>query len=367
VRSAAKLAAVIGISLLTLVPGIVGGSETYARNLVRSLARTGTHEYRVFVPTIAQDAADGLPWRSVTAYRASRSPAGRAAAMALATVRAAPLRRQLEPSELAGLHFPLTHVLPSVSGVPTATTILDVQHLDHPEFFGRAELAFRRLTYGRAVRASRLVVVISAFVRERVVERLGVAPDHVRVIHLGVNLERYRPGAAPRQPFLLYPANHWPHKNHERLLEAFALARRERPELRLVLTGAGHEGHPLPDGVESRGRVPEDELVHLLQTASALVFPSLYEGFGQPPVEAMACGCPVTCSGTTALPEVVGDAARTFDPTSAEDIAAGIGDVLDDPAPYVERGLERAQRFGWDACARAHDAVYAELAAGAGG
>jgi glycosyltransferase involved in cell wall biosynthesis len=118
---------------------------------------------------------------------------------------------------------------------------------------------------------------------------------------------------------------------------------------------------PPPDGVEARGRVSDEELARLYRTASAVVFPSLYEGFGQPVVEAMACGCPVACSGTTALPEVVGDAARTFDPLSADDIARAISDVLADPAPYVARGLERARAFTWDACARAHDAVYREL------
>ena len=125
------------------------------------------------------------------------------------------------------------------------------------------------------------------------------------------------PGTGEREPFLLYPARRWPHKNHERLFEAFALVRRERPELRLVLTGGGEFGS-VPDGVEVLGHVPRPQLVGLLQRASALVFPSLYEGFGQPPLEAMACGCPVACSNAGALPEVVGDAALLFDPRRPE-------------------------------------------------
>ena len=111
----------------------------------------------------------------------------------------------------------------------------------------------------------------------------------------GIDHARFSPGDEPREPFLLYPARAWPHKNHARLFEAFALLRRERPELRLVLTGGGHSA-PLPDGVEVRGHVSADELVSLYRRAAALVFPSLYEGFGQPPLEAMACGCPVACS-----------------------------------------------------------------------
>jgi glycosyltransferase involved in cell wall biosynthesis len=111
-----------------------------------------------------------------------------------------------------------------------------------------------------------------------------------------------------------------------------------------------------------RSRVTADELDRLVRTASALVVPSLYEGFGQPPLEAMAAGTPVACSNTTSLPEVVGDAARMFDPTDPAAIADAVLDLLRDPAPYVGRGRERARSFTWEACARAHDAVYRDLA-----
>src|SRR6185312_3129414 len=132
------------------------------------------------------------------------------------------------------------------------------------------------------------------------------------------------------------------------LFEAFALLRRSRPGLRLVLTGGG-TFPGLPEGVEARGLVPADELVSLLRRASALVFPSLYEGFGQPPLEAMACGCPVACSDIASLPEVVGDAARLFDPHDPAAIAAAVEDVLAAPAEWSRRGLERARLFSWDA------------------
>jgi glycosyltransferase involved in cell wall biosynthesis len=351
----------VGISLLTLVPGVVGGSETYARNLVRALARVGELEYRVFVPGIAADAADGLPSRTIAAYRARRSMAGRVAAMGLAAARPAPVRAQLDLDRLQAIHFPLSVMVPAVERPPAATTVLDLQHEYYPGFFSGAERAYRRVVYGWTARRSRLLIAISAHVKETLVERLGVAPERVRVIHLGVDLERFSPDDRVREPFLLYPANRWPHKNHERLFEALALIRRQRPDVRLVLTGVGHEGKPAPAGVESRGRVSDAELVELYRTASALVFPSLYEGFGQPPIEAMACGCPVAASNRTALPEICGDAARYFDPTSAEEIASTVLDVLAEPSELVSRGRERAQRFTWDDCARRHEALYREL------
>ena len=351
----------VGISLLTLVPRLSGGSETYARELVRALARVGRLEYRVFAPSIAADAVDGLPGTTVSSYRASRSTPGRLLAMGLATAAPGRIRRELGTFE--ALHYPLTLAIPRGSGVPATTSILDLQHELFPEFFSRAERAYRRVAYRAAVRESRLVIAISEHVKETIVERLSVLPERVRTIPLGLDLEQLRPGDEAREPFLLYPANGWPHKNHGRLLEAFALLRRERPELQLVLTGSGLQQLPPADGVEVRGHVPRDELVQLYRTASTLVFPSLYEGFGLPPLEAMACGCPVAASNAGALPEVLGDAARTFDPADPAAIAEAVVAVLDNPAPLVERGLERARSFTWDECAGRHDEVYAELSA----
>src|SRR5262249_10089781 len=165
-------------------------------------------------------------------------------------------------------------------------------------------------------------------------------PTRIRVIHHGIDHERFSPGAEPREPFLLYPARPWPHKNHTRLYEAFALLRRDRPELRLVLTGGSH-GNAVPHGVEGVGDVSLHQLVSLYRRASALVFPSLYEGFGLPPLEAMACGCPVACSVAASLPEVCGDAARFFKPDDPADIAAAVEDVLADPATWSARGIAR--------------------------
>lgn len=342
----------VGIALLTLVPGVVGGSETYARELLRSLGRVGEHEYRVVLPPAARDAAGGLPAAIADGY----GRFGRAPAMLRAAVdpRA---RALLDGADV--VHYPLTVPLPRPR-VPHAITLHDVQHLDLPQMFPRAERAYRRLAYDGAARHADRVIVISAFVRDRAVALLGLDPERVRVVPQGLDHDLLRPGDGEREPFLLYPARRWPHKNHERLFTAFRELRRERPGLRLVLTGGG-DFSGLPDGIEARGHVSRAELAGLMQRASALVFPSLYEGFGLPPLEAMACGCPVACSDAGALPETAGGAARLFDPHDPTAIADAVRDVLDTPEPWVERGLARAAAFSWDATARATDAVYAEL------
>jgi glycosyltransferase involved in cell wall biosynthesis len=346
----------VSISLLTLIPGVSGGSENYARELVRALGRVGTHDYRVFLPTIAPD-VEGLPAEIATEYRASRTTAGRMLAMSAATLRPGPIRRRFATAD--AIHFPLTVMVPPVTTPPAVTTVLDVQHELLPEFFSRAERFYRKRVYGWTMRNSRLIVTISRHAAGTIVEHLGVAEERVRPIHFGIDHQRFTPGHEPRREFLFYPALGWPHKNHLRLFEAFAVLRSRHPGLELVLTGYDA---PTPKGVRA-GRVSPAELVKLYRSAAAVVFPSLYEGFGQPPLEAMACGCPVACSNAASLPEVVGDAARLFDPTSTEEMVAAVEEVLANSEDWRARGLERAAAFTWEAAARAHDAVYAELAA----
>ena len=347
----------VGIALLTLVPGAHGGSESATRELLRTLARGGTLAYRVYLPPVAPDAGEGLPSEVVDEYHPARMIPDRLRAMTVAAARSGPLRRRLAAAD--AVHFPLTLRIPPVS-VPSAITLHDTQHLDLPRLFSRGERAFRALAYHRSARSARIVIVPSAFVRNRASELLGLDPAAIRVIHHGIDHGRFSPGDGEREPFLLYPARRWPHKNHVRLFEAFELLRHDQPELRLVLTGGGHTG-PVPEGVEDRGNVPIDELVSLYRRAAALVFPSLYEGFGLPPLEAMACGCPVACSDSGSLPEVCGDAARYFAAEDPRAIADAVRELLDDPGPWVGRGIARAAGFTWDATAAAHEDVYREL------
>jgi glycosyltransferase involved in cell wall biosynthesis len=348
---------VIAISLLTLVPGRLGGSETYVRELLRALDRVGDLDYRVVVPPLAAGSGESLPALVVDRYPRARSVPARLAGMTLATIRPTPLRRAFGDAEV--VHYPLTVQVPPADR-PSVVTLHDLQHLDLPGLFSAAERRFRAVAWHRSLRRADRVVAISEFVRGRALAALGLPPERVRVVPLGLDHETLRPSSGPRERFLLYPARRWRHKNHERLFEAFTVLRAEHPDLRLVLTGGG-DYPDAPAGVEALGRVPWPHVVDLMQRASALVFPSLYEGFGLPPLEAMACGCPVACSDAAALPETVGDAARLFDPRDPRAIAAAVREVLTDPDPWVTRGLERARAFSWDATARGTEAVYREL------
>jgi glycosyltransferase involved in cell wall biosynthesis len=358
--------AVVGLSLLTLVPGIVGGSETYVRELTRQLAARAEVECHVYLPTIAPDAHGGLPHSTISSYPAGRTMPARLLAMGLAALAGGRIRSEMKLDRVDALHFPLSTMLPPVSGVPSAITVLDIQHEFFPRFFNPAELAYRKVVYRAGVRRCQIVITISEHARRTIVERMNAPPENVRSIHLGLDHARFTPAPAGaeapvRQGFLIYPANRWPHKNHGRLFDAFQILRERGRDLRLVLTGSFHEGKQVPPGVVVKGRVSDEELVHLYRTASAIVFPSLYEGFGQPPLEAMACGCPAAVSNAGPLPEIFGDAPAYFDPLSVEDMAVAVERVLDDPEPFRRRGLEVAARYSWARCAAEHEAVYREL------
>lgn len=298
----------------------------------------------------------------------------------MVTAHAFPARVAREvPPGLDLLHFPVTVPIPRTA-LPEVVTLHDVQHHDLPEFFSRSERALRRLTYDAAARRAAAVVTPSEYSARRITDVLGIPPERVEAIHSGIDHVRFRPepGAEDsdqlarlglRRPFVLYPANLWPHKNHERLIEAFA--RVSEPELDLVLVGQTYGRLQLlaktarrvgtADRLRHLGYVDRDAVPVLYRAARAVVFPSLYEGFGGPPLEAMACGCPVAASTRAALGEVCGGACLAFEPELVESTAAAIGRVVLDESlrsELREAGLERARSFSWEDAARRHADVY---------
>lgn len=378
----------VGFALLTLFPGQVGGSEANVRGLLGQFA-AGNGPERVTVlanePVAAAYAGavgDGVALHRVRSYRAGRSDPTRLAAMASARLAPRLVARDV-PDGLDLLHHPLTVPIPTLGFTPTITTVYDLQHHELPQLFSRAERAYRRWAYDGAVRSANLTLTTSEYSRTRLAELPGADGDRIESIPMGIDHRRFTPTPddaderiASRVPerFVLYPANLWPHKNHARLVEA--LGRTHERELGLVLTGQNYgrsgELHEAARraGVEERvhhlGHVAADELPALMRAAEALVFPSLYEGFGSPPLEAMACGCPVASSRRASLDEMVGDAALELEPESVESIAEAIDRIVADDelrASLRTRGLERAAGFTWESAARRHLEVYERTAA----
>jgi glycosyltransferase involved in cell wall biosynthesis len=373
----------VAFSLLTLDPGRVGGSETYARGLLAAYAR-GAGPERVTV-LAGPDAAAGLPAGgpvSVSAVAGLPLGSGRAARLAalLRGIARAPAPARAAAAAADVVHHPLTVPIPRAPG-PAVLTLFDVLHHDVPDLFSPAERAFRRLAYDRAAQRATRVVTVSEHSRSRIADVLGIAPERIVAIHPGLDHARFAPGpiqrdaealagrGLPAPPWLLYPAALWPHKNHAALLAALAQC---APEVSLVLTGStfGREDAlwrtAAEAGVASRvrilGHVAADALPALYRAATGLVFPSLAEGFGQPPLEAMACGTPVAASDAGAVAEACGDAALAFPARDVGAIAAAMTRLIEDDALRTElraAGIARAGEFSWARAAARHADVYA--------
>jgi glycosyltransferase involved in cell wall biosynthesis len=361
----------VGINLLWMVPGVVGGSETYTTRLLHGLAeRPSELEYVLFALPQFESAHPELANRFETLY--------------------APLTGQWKSFRVAGENSWLTTqsrrkkidllhhaggVLPLFPSQRPVLTIHDLQYLYFPEYFTRTKLLYLRKMVPRSVENARLVLTPSEFSRRTVIERLNIDPSIVVAVPHGISLREDRVDTSDLRerfdipgPFFLYPAATYPHKNHLMLLEAFAKLVKVHPTTSLVLTGARAWAEwkvaadmrdriveeikklGIEDSVKMLGYVSARDLDGLYQEAVGVTFASRFEGFGAPVLEAMARGCPVIGSNATAIPEVVAEAGRLVSPDNPEEWCVAMCNLLEDddePEMLKKLGLQRATDFDW--------------------
>jgi glycosyltransferase involved in cell wall biosynthesis len=303
-----------------------------------------------------------------------------------------------DPAALPGggradlLYCPFTAPFYAKPSVPTVATVYDLQFIAYPQFFSRAEVEERAENFFRAAAAADRLVCISVYVRDQVCRATGLGTAWVKRVHISLpdRLGPCEPAALPallqhhgltRGRYLIYPANTWPHKNHEMLLAAAGIyfARHPASDLKIVCPGVSDEprGQALKAaarrmGLSERAIFPgfldERHLAGLFAGARALIFPSLFEGFGMPLLEAMAQGVPVLSANTTSLPEVAGDAALLFDPRRPDAIVAAIEAIEGEPqlaGRLAAAGRARATALGNAAAmAEAYLALFDEVIAG---
>jgi glycosyltransferase involved in cell wall biosynthesis len=355
------------------------GIGTYVRNLLRHLSRIDTETEYVL---LCRPGDFGLVADLGENFRPVSEPA-----------RTYSVSEQLRvPLDLRRLRADLFHaphyVLPPLTPCRSVVTIHDCIHLRFPQYLpNKLGYAYARSSLWIAThRASRIMTVSEASKRD-ILRYFRIPESKISVIYNAIDerfgmmppeeeIARVRERYQLNDPFVLYAGNIKPHKNLERLIEAFQMVRRGPLEhVKLLIIGdeiskyatlrrAVHK-HKLHQHVRFFGFVPDRTLAVLYRLAAVFVFPSLYEGFGLPPLEAMASGTPVITSNVSSLPEVVGDAAVLVDPYEPEAIADAMRRVLTDPAlraSLVAKGLARAQAFSWERSVRRVREIYEEAA-----
>ncbi|HTS24967.1 MAG TPA: glycosyltransferase family 1 protein [Bryobacteraceae bacterium] len=294
------------------------------------------------------------------------------------------------------VHIPLNRV-PLLMIRPYVVTIHDMANLIFDNGGSGFRIYMRRLRFELGLKRASRIIAVSEATRRDVWKRVAVPPDRIRRVYNapdpGFLTRNFAPGSEEQlrtmeryqihYPFLLYAGNIRRHKNVPRLVEAFAVVRDQLTthpvykDLRLVIIGDTISQYPavrqaviksrVEHAVRFLGFVPFETLRCFYEFAAAFVFPSRYEGFGLPPLEAMACGTPVVTSNVSSLPEVVGDAAVLVNPENVFDIARGIKEVLLDEglrAELIRKGREQAARFSWERTAREVLEIYQEAARG---
>ncbi len=251
-------------------------------------------------------------------------------------------------------------------------TVHDLVPLLFPEWQTRRRVLYFKYILKHRFRFVDRFIAVSHSTARDLIHHFNIPENKIDVIHEGVS-EQFKPGSASREEFILAVSTLEPRKNFNRIIEAFvSLREKEKTRDRLVIVGK--EGWlfddimrfpaAFQDDIDFTGYVSEAELIRLFQTARCFVYPSMYEGFGLPVLEAMACGCPVITSDTSSLPEVAGDAALLVDPYKVEDIEDAICRLTNDPAMCAElsaKGIRRALEFSWRRTAQQTLDVYSKI------
>jgi glycosyltransferase involved in cell wall biosynthesis len=337
------------------------GIGNYVLGMLRGLVEAAARRHEVVAFSMVgprgarriEEALAGLPIERRIVVIGPPSHTWRTAWSRLGFPKVERLAGQLDVFHFSDWMYPAQH-----NGLRT-TTVYDLSPVHHPEWVAPLTRRMHGRKYANAAKTSDLIFAISDFTADDVAETLGFPRERIPIAYPGVD-ERYTPDGAKavrETPYILAVATLEPRKNLSRLVAAHALVRKNRPGLVLVVAGAPvqwAEQELAGEGVTALGFVADDQLPELYRGASVFAYPSLFEGFGIPVVEAMACGTPVVASSHPSLDESCGDAAVRADPTSVEALAEAIDRALSDRESLVPRGLDHARRFTWRGCGEAH-------------
>ncbi len=336
----------IGFNLFPYPNTSGGGMVYYALSLLREFAQMIPDRLTVFYSRSAREMVESVPGFNKLRSVAIKFP-----------------RQLFDYRDLFDVLFtPAPWGGVSMFDLPTIHVLPDIQEHYFPNFFHPSDLQSRYICHRFGAQSSTLLITISQFSKATIVNKFGIADDKIRVSDMGIHPIFHDPTNLGRRPvklqaekgaYLFYPANSWFHKNHRAVLEALVILKNNyNLEITTVFTGHLLEGefnhYDIPKAIRSRGleeqvyhigTVSLLELKYLYMNAIALIHPSLFEGFGIPLVEAMACKCPIIAANCTSIPEVAGDAGLYFDPADPKDIADKIIHFLNNRAAVPQRVL----------------------------
>jgi glycosyltransferase involved in cell wall biosynthesis len=342
----------IGVNALYLIPGGVGGTEIYLREVLAALARIdAVNEYFVF--TNLETGSDLVPKQANFHWKPQAVHARFRPARILWEQIVLPLEASRYRLDVL---FNPGFTAPILATCPCVTVFHDLQHKRHPEHFRWFDLPFWRFLLWASAHRSRKLIAVSEATRDDLLRFYRLTADQIAVIPHGVEPAFFALDRTKIERYLLCVSTLHPHKNLDRLIRAYA---RKRHGFRLVL--AGMRGFHtavldqliaelgLGESVQLTGWIPREDLYRLYERAHAFIYPSTFEGFGMPVLEAMAAGIPIACSDIPPLREVAGDAVLYFDPLNDDAIAAAIDRIMTNQPQKA--GQERARQFTWECAA----------------
>lgn len=351
----------IGIMLTNLYVGNIGGAEQYVRNTIREMAKMEDLEVYVFVNNTAFPTFANEGCVEIINIESSED-------------RDTQLRFWIDYKNIDIMFCPLFFIAPINCPIPAVASILDVQHEFFPQYFAKKVLTDIKKSTADTLSQADGILTISEYSKETIIDKYSIPKEKICVTYLNSDGVFDLPMEEKRKQeikdtigsdYIFYPANSWPHKNHINLLKAYSILKdKYHTKLKLVFTGGGKQQkkeiddyiveNNLTEDIHYLGYLPQEDMPYVFANATVMAFPSVFEGFGIPLVEAMKAKVAVACSTCGSIPEVAGDAALYFDAYNPEDIAEKIHQLESSEAlrnELIEKGNIVAQQYSWQRCA----------------
>lgn len=350
----------IGVNIYNLYPGKIGGAEQYVRNIIKEFNFIEDVNLFIFVNSLALPTFEESEKQKLCHIDEQGD-------------RDTQIQFFIDFFNIDIMFCPLFFIAPEKCNIPSVASILDIQHEFFPEYFEKNTLKEIRKNTENTLRVADGIITISNYSKKTIIDKYNIDEDKIKVTYLDSdlcfkeikdNIKDIKLEKNIDSDYIFYPANTWPHKNHINLLKAFKILKEKyHTKLKIVFTGDSKQqkkeienyikDNNLQDDILYLGYLKQEEMPYIYANATIMAFPSVFEGFGIPLVEAMRSGVAIACSKNGSIPEVAGDAAIYFDAYNPNDIAEKIYKLEQDKELQqilINKGQKVATRYSWEKC-----------------